>query len=129
MGKTIETCLADFLNDIALKINFFLWNQNSCGAHSQSNVHRKISGIAAHYLYNRTTLVGLHRVAKLINALNSGVCRGIETDAIMRAADIVVNRTGNANHIDTIFAQRASSSECSVTANGNDAVQSKEFAG
>ena len=67
--------------------------------------------------------MGLHGVPELIDTLNGGIGSGIEADAVIGAADVVVDGAGNADDIDAEFTQSPSTPEGAVTANGNDAVQ------
>ena len=53
--------------------------------------------------------MGLHGITQLIDTFNSSVGCGIKTDAVIGAADIVVNGAGDADNIDSILAQGPSS--------------------
>ena len=71
----------------------------------------------------------LHGIAQFIDTLDRGICGSVKANAVMRAADIIINCTGNSDHVNAILAQSTSATECAITANGNNAVQTKEFAG
>ena len=73
--------------------------------------------------------MGLHGIAQLIYTLDGGVGSGIKADAVVGAADVVINGAGNANHVDAIFTQRAGPTESTIATDGNNAIQTKEFAG
>ena len=127
VGEAIETGSADFLNHIPLEIDGFFRNQNGGCANSKTDVHGKIAGITTHDFHHGATLVGLHGIAKLVDTLNAGIGGRVEADAIICAADVVVDSGRDADDIDTIFAQRASAAEGTVTADGNDAVEAQEL--
>ena len=73
--------------------------------------------------------MGLHSIAELVNALNSGIRGRVEANAVVRTADIIVDCTRNANHIDSVLAQRTGTPECAVTADSDNAIQPEEFTG
>jgi hypothetical protein len=60
--------------------------------------------MATHDLHDGAALVTLHRVAQLIDTLDGGICCGIKTDAVIGAADVIIDGGRNADQIDTIFA-------------------------
>ena len=128
MGKSIQTGLTDLFDHIPVKINGLFRHQNCSGACSQANIHGQISGIAAHNLHHRAALVRLHRVPQLVNAFDGGIGCRIKADAIIGAADVVVNGTRNSYHGNAIFGERLCAAEGSVTANGNNTIQPQEFA-
>jgi len=73
--------------------------------------------------------MGLHGVPQFVDALDGGVGGSVETDAVIGAADVIVNSTGNADHIDSVFAERPGAPEGAVAADGDDAVKAQELAG
>ena len=129
VGESVETGLADLFNDITLKIDLFLRHQNGGSANSKTHIHSQITGVAAHNLNDRAALVGLHGIPQLIDALDGSIGSSIKADAVIGAADIIIDGTGDTDHIDTILTEGAGATEGAVTADGDDAVQPKEFAG
>ena len=129
MSKTIKPGLTDFFNHVSFKINGFLRNQHRSGAASQTHIHGKVSGIASHHLHDGAPLVGLHGVAQLVDTLNSGIGSSVEANTVVGAADVIVDGTGDADDINAVFAEGSGTPECSVTANGYNAVQAQEFTG
>ena len=73
--------------------------------------------------------MGLHGIPQLIDALNCGVGGRIKADTVVGAADIIVDGSRDANNIDPVFTQSQSSPERSVSADGDNAVQTEKFAG
>ena len=73
--------------------------------------------------------MGLHGITELIDAVDRGIGGGIEADAVVGTADIIINGGRNADHIDAVFGKRPSTAESTVAADGDDAVQAQEFAG
>ena len=129
MGKTVKPGLTDFFNHVSFKINGFLRNQHRSGAASQAHIHGKVSGIASHHLHDGAPLVGLHGVAKLVDALNGGIGSSVEANTVVGAADVIVDGTGDADDINAEFTEGSGTPESSVAANGNNAVQTQEFTG
>ena len=80
MGKPIEPRGTDLLHHVVLKVDFFFRNQHRSCTYSYANVHGKVSRVAAHHFYNRAALMGLHGIAKLINAFDGGIGGGIKAD-------------------------------------------------
>lgn len=68
-----QTRPADFLYYIPLKIYRPFGNQDSGSAHSDAYIERQVTGVAAHDLYHRATLMGLHGIPQLIDTLDGGV--------------------------------------------------------
>ena len=64
----------------------------------------------------------LHRIAQFINTGNGGIRSSVKTDTIVGTADVIINRTGDADDVNTVFRQGAGSTEGTITTNGNDTV-------
>ena len=73
--------------------------------------------------------MGLHGIPQLIDALNGRIGSGVEANAVVGAADVVVDGAGNANDVDAVLTQSKSAAEGAVAADGDDTVQPQEFAG
>ena len=129
VGETVKSCLAQLFNDILFKIDFFLGNQHCGCTDSQANIHCKEACVASHNLNNGTALMGLHGIAQLVDTFNSGVGSCVKTDTVICTTDIVVDRTGNADHIDTILGKRTGTAESAVTTDCDNAVKTKELTG
>ena len=129
VGEAVEPGLTNLLDDVLFEINGLLGDQNGGSAAGQTHIHGKVARVAAHDLHNGAALVGLHGVPQLIDALDGRVGGGVETDAVVGAADVVIDGAGNADDVDAVLAQGQSAPEGAVAADGDDAVQSKEFAG
>ena len=104
MSETVESRLADLFDDITIKVDGLFGNQNSSSANGQTHIHSKITGITAHNLNDRATLMRLHGITELIDAFDGSVSSGIKADTVIGAADIVVNGGRNTDDIDTVFA-------------------------
>jgi hypothetical protein len=83
----------------------------------------------SHNFNNGAAVVGLHRIAEAVNCFNRGVCSGIVTEAVIGAADIVIDSGGNTYNGNSVFGKSIKSAECSVAAYGNDSVESELLAG
>ena len=128
VGEAVETSPADLLDQFFLS-GLMFGDQNSGGAGGQTNIHSQITGVTAHDFNHRAALVGLHGVSQLVDALDGGVCGAVEADAVVGAADIVIDGSGNTDDVNAELAQRLCTPEGAVAADGNDAVQTQEFAG
>ena len=73
--------------------------------------------------------MGLHGISQLIDAFNGSIGSAVKADAVIGAADVVVNGGRNADDVDAKLAQGLCATEGAVAADGNDAVQSQELAG
>ena len=73
--------------------------------------------------------MGLHCITQPVNTINGCISSGIKADAVIGAANVIVNRCRNGYNIDAVMTQSLCTTECTVTANGNDTVQTKKFAG
>ena len=59
--------------------------------------------MVAHDFDDRAALVGLHGIAQLIDGFHGGVGSGVITDAVMGAADIIIDGSRNTYHGDRKF--------------------------
>ena len=104
-----------------------------CGAALDIKLHPSAvsgeNGIAAHDLHDRAALMRLHGIVQLIDALDGCVRCGIKTDGVIGAANIIVDGSRNAHHIDTMLGQSLRTPEGAVTADGHNAIQAQELAG
>ena len=66
--------------------------------------------------------MGLHGIAQFVNALDCGIGCSIKANAIVGAADVIVNGARNSYHCNAILGQCLRATEGTVTANGNNAV-------
>ena len=71
----------------------------------------------------------LHSITKFIDTLDSSIGSSVKANAVVCAADVVIDCTRYANHVNAILAQSTSTTKRAITADGNNAVQSKEFTG
>ena len=71
----------------------------------------------------------LHGVTELVDTFDSGIAGRIETDGIVRAADIIVDRRRNADHRDPEPGKLKRAAEGTVAADRHDALQTKHLAG
>ena len=118
-----------FLYDLGVEIQLTL-GQADCGrADCTANLQCQMTCTAAHNLYNRAALVGLHGVAQLIDALDRGIAGGVKTDGVIRAADIIINGTRNADARNSLAGKRLCTTECTVTAAADQAVNTEVAAG
>ena len=84
--------------------------------------------MTAHHLDDRAALMALHRVAELVDALDGGVAGGIKADGIVRAAHVVVDRRGNADHRNAHARELQRAAERAVAADGDDRVDAEQLA-
>ena len=73
--------------------------------------------------------MGLHGIAQLIDALDRSIAGGVKTDGVIRAADIIINGTRNADARNTLAGKRLCTAECTVAAAADQAVNTEVTAG
>ena len=129
VSETMESCLTQFFDDILFKVNFFFGNQNSGCAYGKAHIHSQETGITAHNFNDRAAFVGLHSITKFVDAFNGSICSGIKANAVIGTADVVINSTGNTDNIDAMLGKGTGTTESTIAANGNNAVQSQELTG
>ncbi|MPN31122.1 hypothetical protein SDC9_178596 [bioreactor metagenome] len=119
---------ANVLHHVPLKVKRAFRQDDCGGANRDADIDREMTRVSAHDLDHAGALVALHRVRKLVDGVDCGVCRGIKADGIMRAGDVVVNRARNANGVDAVFGKLSCAAEGAVPADGNHAVDSEVLA-
>ena len=130
MREAVEPCASDFFHQrIQAEGLLFLRDQHRRCADGKAHIHGKMAGVAAHDLHHGAALVGLHGIAQLVDALDGGICRGIVADAVVGAADVVINGCGHAHHGDPVAGQGQRAAEGAVAADGDDAVKAQQLAG
>ena len=72
--------------------------------------------------------MGLHGVTQFIDAIDGGIGSSVKTDGVVGAADIIIDGGRDADDVDAVLTQRLSATECTVAADGNDAVQTQQLA-
>ena len=98
----LDTADAHSLYDLGVEIQLTLGQADRGRADCTANLQCQMTCTAAHNLYNRAALVGLHGVAQLIDAFDRRIAGGVKTDGVIRAADIIINGTRNADARNTL---------------------------
>ena len=127
--KAVEPSVADLFDNILFKAEFALRDQNRSCADSQTDIQGQMARMATHDLYDGATLMRLHGVTELVDAFNGSVCGSVETDAIICAGDVVVDRCRDTDNADAVLRKSQCAAECAVTADRDDAVKTKQLAG
>ncbi|MPM63688.1 hypothetical protein SDC9_110569 [bioreactor metagenome] len=102
-----------------------LGNQNGGSPDGDADIDGKMPGVAPHDFDHGGALVGLHGVRQLIDGVDGGIGRGVEADGIMRAGDVVIDRSGDADGVDAEPCEIPRAAEGAVPADGDDAVDTK----
>ena len=84
--------------------------------------------MATHDLHNGAALMALHRVAKLIDALDCRVACGIEADRIIGASDVVIDRSRHTDDRNAHAGELQRAAERTVAADGDNCVDAEELA-
>ena len=117
------------LHHVALEIELMFGNEHRRRADRNADIQSKEARIPTHHLDDRTTLMGLHRVAQLIDTVDRRVAGGIKADRIIRAANVVVNRCRDADRRNTEPRKLQRAAERSVAADRHDSVESEHLTG
>ena len=125
----LDTADAHSLYDLGVEIQLTLGQADRGRADCTANLQCQMTCTAAHNLYNRAALVGLHGIAQLIDALDRSIAGGVKTDGVIRAADIIINGTRNADARNSLAGKRLCTAECTVAAAADQAVNTKVAAG
>ena len=117
---------------VAYHLFFIKGNLGYCdgrGTGGNSCVKRDLARVSAHYLNNITSCVALAGVAQAVHHCKNGVHSGIKAYCVVSAYNIIVygSRYSNAGY--TVCGERGSTSECTVAAYGDNAVNSVILAG
>ena len=120
--------LAHPLQDIPLKIKGSLRQQHGQRAGGNAHIEGNITGMMAHNLHHRAAVMALGGVAQLVNGFHGGVHRGIVTDGILTARNIIVDGTGNADAGHPLVGKCAGAHKGTVAANNHQRVNSQFLA-
>ena len=124
----MDAAAADHIDHVMLEINFLFGKQHGGSAGGHGGVEREMTGVAAHDLHNRHTLVALSGVAQLVDGLDRGVARGIKADGVFGAAHVVIDRRGNAHNADAPAGKLQRAAVGTVAADGDKTVNAEIFA-
>ena len=129
-----EVSLAELLTDLDLindvvEINGEFGDNDSGCARGDACVERYITCAATHNLNDVTARVGLTGVAQLIYNINNRVHSGIVADSVIGRGNVIIDRAGNTYARKTALSKLYSTSERTVTANGNKALNTELAAG
>src|SRR5215475_8985392 len=108
---------ADFLD-----IERLLRDEDHVRAAGNSGVQRYPARIAAHYLDDQRTVVAFRSGMQPVDRLHRDVHRGVETERVVRRAQVVVDRLGNAYHLDAALPQLPGYAEGVFAADGDESV-------
>ena len=92
---------------------------------SDGGLQSDVARAAAHNLNHVAARMGFTRVTKLVNEVDDGVHCGVKADGIVGGGDVVIDRTGDADGGNAELREHGSALEGSVTADGNDTVDTE----
>src|ERR1700722_205242 len=96
-----------------------LGNQNYVGAAGDAAVQRDPARVASHYLHYHHAVVGLGSCVKTIDRFTHHIAGGIESESVVRSAQIVVDGLGNAYHVQAFFVKLLGNRQRIVSADGD----------
>ncbi len=108
--------LAHTVEDVPFKVERDLRQQNGNRTGSDADVQGNITGMMAHDLNDRATVMALGGVAQLIDGLDSGIHSRIVADGVFAAGDVVIDGAGQADAGNALVSQRTGAHEGAVTA-------------
>src|SRR5581483_1597695 len=112
---------AQALGDL-LDVKGALGNQDDVGAAGDPAVHRDPAGVAAHDLHHDDPVVSLGGGVHTVNGFGGNTDGGVEAEAEVGAAEIVVNGLGNADYLDSALVQAHGDRLRVVAADGDEGV-------
>ena len=92
-------------------------------------VKRDVAAMSTHNFYNGNTFVRGHRITQFVDDVQAGIYRRIETERVVGIFKVVVNRTGDTDGGNAVFAERFCALERSVAADYNQAFDTVFFQG
>ncbi len=81
--------------------------------------------VATHDLGDHAPLVGVARRAKAVHRIGGDVHGGVEPERVVGGAQVVVDRLGDAEDVDTVLPKAVGRGERAFTADGQDAVDAR----
>ena len=100
-----------------------LGDENRRGAGTDGGVQGDVAGVAAHHLHEEEAVVAIGRVADLIHGLDGGVDGRVETDRVVGAVEVVIDRSGDADEGHAVLlGEDLGAGERAVTADGDTGV-------
>ena len=90
------------LDDVAVDVEADLIDPAGGAAAGDAGIQRQMARAVAHDLDHRAAVVRLGSVAQAVDGLDCGVERGIETDGIIGAGDVVVDGAGDTDAGDAL---------------------------
>ena len=103
VGTTCNTSCLNLFHHVFLDVPGLFRNQNGGGAGGNSHIESQVSCPVAHDFDDGATLVGLHGVAQFIDGFHGGVGSGVITDAVVGAADVIIDGSRDTYHGDGEF--------------------------
>ena len=126
-----KVALADALGvlhplvNIALKIIRLFRHQNRHGADRDSGIQRNVSAAPAHHLNHTAAVVGFGCVAQAVYHLHRGVHRGVVTDGVLAARNIIIDGSRHADAGNPGLCQVARAAERTVAADDNQTLNAQ----
>jgi hypothetical protein len=98
-------------------------NQRGVGSGGDAARHREVTTAAAHHLDDERPAVRACGVGDLVARLDDRVERGVDAQRGRRAADVVVDAAGDADHLDAVLGRkRVRAGEAAVSTDHHQAV-------
>ena len=91
--------------------------ENHLSTFGKATEQGKVATVVAHDFDDGAAGVGFGGVTDLIDALDIGVHRGVESDRVIAASDVVVDRAWEADAVDAHLGELLGADEGAVTAN------------
>ncbi len=86
-------------------VDFLLGNENDMRAAGDSRSIGNPAGVAAHDFNDDHAIMRVGRSVDAVDGLGGDHDRCVVAECLVGAADVVVDRLGNANGVDAVFAQ------------------------
>ena len=124
MLSAADAVCLHLVDDHGIKIGLSLREQDCGCAARNSYLQRQMSGTTSHDLNDRAALMRLHGITQAVDCADRRVARGIKTDGIVRAHDVVVDRSRNADCRHAQTGECLCAAEAAVAAADNQTIQS-----
>ena len=106
-----------------------LGNQNHIGTAGNAAVNSDPTSIATHYFHHHDTVVSFRGGMHAVDGLSDNVDRGIESESVVGAGQVIVNGLGNAYYFHAFFMQFLSNRKGVIPANCDQRINLVFFQG
>ena len=118
---SLPVATLDYLGH-SFEVDRDLRDENGVGTRGNPGVDGDPSLGATHYLAQDHAVVRLGRRGQTINGLRGDLHRGVESEREVGSSDVVVDRLGHADNSDPVVRQLECCSECAVSSDHHEGV-------